>query len=1033
MENKKIIKACIFDHKASPSVVTTTNGDAILDNIIIEAKTDENLFTGEYYLDLMGLVDIEGLHKHIAEEAIVKVHMDYGDEYFRIAKIDKSTRDIRAFARQITISETLDMWLEDTRPTDASGQGALAILRDNSIGKKDIRVFSDITNTSTAYYQKMSMYKALHDCDQSFINRWGGEIQRRGYNLTINKKIGMDRGVQIRSRKNLTGFESKTDIDNVCTRISAKGYDGIQAKNFIDSPLINKYSAIKTKSFKYDFVKLKNENNPDEGYNTLEEAQTELERLARLEFTENHIDELRANYKINFVQLEYTEEYKNYVQAERVYIGDTIEVFEEKYNINIHVRAMRKKFDVLRQRVIEIELSNIDIKDKTLTNSDILSELQNIIKKTDSNSVQDIIQSMINSGIKDSYVIHRQNEIIVADNKNLNLAHNVARLNKNGLAFSQTGYYGKYSYGFTINGVINASLIATGILKAILIQNIDGSLQIDLSGSNGALFRNNGKDAIRIHNNSIDLFNHAKNGDFIGALQALVRIESDGTSNPDKPLVGLINDLDSALSIGYKTENKVETKSYVEFDKYNILKDEVGKAIRIIEEIDFKDNKIYRAILSSLNKKNYVYINDDQVSISFDEGKHFIKLTKEEVSVSFADEKYFINFTENGVSLGQTNSNIIIKDGKTQINGPVEFTGTVTGLPNTGVGGGGDDDGWENGILSAKGFRFIKGFEGFAPSRYQDSGGYWTIAYGVTLHGEPSIYNQLVSESPISEERGAKVSYDLKNKNYGARIIESVKRLGCTTQYQFDALCSLAYNCGTGVVTRSNRLTNAIAKDPTNESYIRKIWEDFYVTSSGNYLPGLAARRREECNMFFNRPFEVRTISKIPYSLGVVKENNGNGWLPEDNNNSNVHGHKSFDNAFGKRWLCPVRGIVTSVYGGRDNPTGSGQQFHKGTDIGAPMGTDYLASKDGTVTSQGWSNSMGNYIYIDHPGGYRTRVMHLSKILTRQGQTVKRGDLIGKVGSTGDSTGPHCHWEIRRLSDNQSTDPAPTLNIGDRV
>lgn len=76
---------------------------------------------------------------------------------------------------------------------------------------------------------------------------------------------------------------------------------------------------------------------------------------------------------------------------------------------------------------------------------------------------------------------------------------------------------------------------------------------------------------------------------------------------------------------------------------------------------------------------------------------------------------------------------------------------------------------------------------------------------------------------------------------------------------------------------------------------------------------------------------------------------------------------------------------------------------------------------------------MGNYIYIDHEGGYRTRVMHLSKIGTQIGQKVKRGEVIGKAGTTGDSTGVHAHWEIRRISDNESTDPAPPLQKGDKV
>jgi phage minor structural protein len=251
MSNKKIIKVCVFKQDASPNEVVYSNGDAILDNIIVDAKTDENLFTGEYYFDLVSLIDTKGLHENLAEEAILKCKLDYGDEYFRISKVNRSSRDVRVFARQITISEMLDMWIEDTRPTDTSGQGALSILRNNSIGKKDIQMFSDIEKISTAYYMKMNLYEAIYNCDQSFLNRWGGETQRRGYSVSINKSIGADRGVQIRSRKNLTGFEAKTDIDNVCTRIKPIGFDGITIDGYIDSPLIKKYSAVKTKNIKW--------------------------------------------------------------------------------------------------------------------------------------------------------------------------------------------------------------------------------------------------------------------------------------------------------------------------------------------------------------------------------------------------------------------------------------------------------------------------------------------------------------------------------------------------------------------------------------------------------------------------------------------------------------------------------------------------------------------------------------------------------------------------------------------------------------
>ena len=626
--NKKIVKICMFDKNSTPTQVMGYNGDYILDNICTKCEVTEGI-DGTHELDAEFICDSEGLYKVIHDEAIVKAQMDYGEEIFRIARITKNRRDIVAFARQITISETLDMWLEDVRPTDTSGIGALTHMKNNSIGKKDIQVFSNINTISTAYYQRMCMYKALHDCDQSFLKRWGGEVLRRGYNLTINDRIGSDRGVEIRSRKNITGFEANTNIDNVVTRIRAIGYDGIDAGVFIDSPLIDKYSSIKTKEIKYENVKLKDENNPNEGFDTLQEAQAELIRRAELEFTENHIDELRADYRINFVYLEQTEEYKDYVQAERAYIGDTVHVYEEKHDINISVRAIKRRYDVLRQKLIEIELSNTDISQKTITTSDILAELNSIINKTENNNVSDIIQSMINSGIKDSYVIPRQNEIIVADNKDINLANNVIRLNKNGLAFSKNGYYGNYEYGFTIDGVINASLIATGILSTILIQNKDGSLQIDLSGKNGIMTKKNGKNAIELAGTIMKFYDWEGEG-AIGQLYS-----SRVNGQESVPGIALANKLNSFLSLSYEKDNNYY--SYVRFDKDNI--DNITESpITFFEDTDFRNNQvwfgyninsIYNSVANHLiNKvKNNFIIADRDSSISrLDLGKNVLNL-----------------------------------------------------------------------------------------------------------------------------------------------------------------------------------------------------------------------------------------------------------------------------------------------------------------------------------------------------------------------------------------------------------------------
>lgn len=493
--NKKIVKICVFDKNSTPSKVIGFNGDAILDNICTQCETDENLETGEYYLDATFIVDDNGDFNYLEEESILKVTMDYGEEIFRIAKLTKTSKNIVVFARQITISETLDMWLEDVRPENQSGLGAITWIKDNSKGKKDITVYSDIDTISTAYYMDMNVYEALHDCDQSFMNRWGGEIQRRGYKLCINKRIGSHRGVQIRRGKNLTGFEGNTNIDNVVTKIKPKGYDGITIDGYVESPLINNYSAIKTKTIKYDDIKVKDpEVADDEGYDTLEEAQAELIRRANLEFTQNNIDKIQADYRINFIQLEQTEEYKDYINAERVFLGDEIDVFEEKLNINITVRAIRKRFDVLKQKTIEIELSNEVVKTKVPTIGDIINQIDKIEGNMNEsfenilNQAKDHATDLINSGLKDSYVVVRQNEILIMDTTDINTATNVWRWNRAGLGFSSTGYFGQYGLAMTMDGNIVADFITTGILTANIIRagtlrNSDGSFVIDLEGN----------------------------------------------------------------------------------------------------------------------------------------------------------------------------------------------------------------------------------------------------------------------------------------------------------------------------------------------------------------------------------------------------------------------------------------------------------------------------------------------------------------------------------------------------------------------
>ena len=112
-------------------------------------------------------------------------------------------------------------------------------------------------------------------------------------------------------------------------------------------------------------------------------------------------------------------------------------------------------------------------------------------------------------------------------------------------------------------------------------------------------------------------------------------------------------------------------------------------------------------------------------------------------------------------------------------------------------------------------------------------------------------------------------------------------------------------------------------------------------------------------------------------------------------------------------WPIPGHTRITSQYGMRTHPITGLYSLHTGTDVGAPIGTNFVAMASGVVTKAGYNKFYGNMVIIDHGGGVQTLYAHGSEILVQLGDLVSKGDTVLKVGSTGYSTGPHAHFEIR--------------------
>jgi murein DD-endopeptidase MepM/ murein hydrolase activator NlpD len=193
------------------------------------------------------------------------------------------------------------------------------------------------------------------------------------------------------------------------------------------------------------------------------------------------------------------------------------------------------------------------------------------------------------------------------------------------------------------------------------------------------------------------------------------------------------------------------------------------------------------------------------------------------------------------------------------------------------------------------------------------------------------------------------------------------------------------------------------------------------------------ARQQQELNELNSRVNAVEDTSrKLAEQSGVVDEKNalpgtGGPALPLEGEGLAVLEQKmnhlerilhAYEAVFRGRGytpsIWPVQGKLDSGFGGRRNPFGGNSyEFHSGQDIEAEWGAPVIAGGTGKVTFAGWQNGYGQLVVIDHGDGLTTRYGHLSHIDVSQGQTLMRGQFLGEVGSTGRSTGPHLHYEVR--------------------
>lgn len=492
-------------------------------------------------------------------QMLIKAPTPDGPQIFRICQINPNMGMLEITAYHL-FYDLLDNLIEDTFIQNQSGAGAIVQLGDHTQYKTNFRFYSDIQTIANSRMVRLNPVTALLDPgqDNSFVNRWGGHIHRDNYTISMLAKLGNDHGVEIRHKKNLTGYNASIDWNAVVTRLMPKGFDGLLLpEKYVDSPRIGDYTHPKISIVEYpNIIAIKEDGFSQEEAVPLEEAYKLLREAAQREFDDNRFDYPIATYNVNFIELGTTEEYKDLRALERINPGDTITVIHEEDNINIKAEMIKYEYDPIRETYTSIELGNYK---ESFTN------LKNEIKDINNNLIgmeagfldkaKQVATDLINSGFG-GYVRVYPDRILIMDTDDEKTARRVWQWNLNGFGYSKTGINGPYGLAMTMDGsivadfinvgILNASLIKTGVLDANLVRvafnNIGDAIEI---AANALTVYNGTARLMQLNRNGQTFWNNATQ---LGRMGTAGRLNINGSANngADKTGKALFLTLDSA-------------------------------------------------------------------------------------------------------------------------------------------------------------------------------------------------------------------------------------------------------------------------------------------------------------------------------------------------------------------------------------------------------------------------------------------------------------------------------------------------------
>jgi len=345
----------------------THNGEAVLDNITLSAVILHKL-NGEYSLQIEVMKDDRGKYKLLRQHSIIKAC----GQLFRLysqENIQETNVKITALLYHITYDINFDI-VDDYRAVDTKVDMAL---RKIVLDKRFTVLDTDIDTISTAYFINELPFEGIH---KKILKRWGGELLQDNFNIGIKKTIGVVSPLSVTFRKNIAGFTETRDYTGIYTRIKPVGKEGLTIKDinngseWLVSPKAGEYFKPLSAVIKFEDI----------------ESPLELKNTILTKYW-GKVDIPKVSFKIDFIDLSNTREYKRFSNLKGLNTGDTIKVYHEYFNVNLVAKVQETKRNAITGEVEELTLGDLV--------EDFVVGIQN--------SVEDIVEKKGNTIIKQTH------------------------------------------------------------------------------------------------------------------------------------------------------------------------------------------------------------------------------------------------------------------------------------------------------------------------------------------------------------------------------------------------------------------------------------------------------------------------------------------------------------------------------------------------------------------------------------------------------------------------------------------------------